>query len=42
MMPQILADLIFLKIIKDTVTGKTEWEPLGSFGGNTGGWEIVG
>lgn len=29
-------------LIKNMVTGKTEWKPLESFGGNAGGWEIVG
>ena len=29
-------------LIKDTATGKMEWKPIESFGGNAGGWEIVG
>lgn len=28
-------------LIKDTATGKREWKPIESFGGNAGGWEIV-
>ena len=29
-------------LIKDMATGKMEWKPIESFGGNAGGWEIVG
>ena len=29
-------------LIKDMTTGKMEWKPIESFGGNAGGWEIVG
>ena len=29
-------------LIKDITTGKMEWKPIESFGGNAGGWEIVG
>lgn len=29
-------------IIKDTVTGRMEWKPIESLGGNAGGCEIVG
>lgn len=29
-------------LIKDTATGRMEWKPIESFGGNAGGWEIVG
>ena len=27
---------------RDMATGKMEWKPIESFGGNAGGWEIVG
>lgn len=28
-------------LVKDTTTGKQEWQPIESFGGNAGGCEIV-
>ena len=29
-------------LIKDKATGKMKWEPVETFGGNAGGWEIIG